>query len=669
MPKGLTKADKRKLKEIKEYRRKKYFEVSEEEAIQIWHEVRAGIRERFPNYFWSNVRHQQYVGRAFLDEYQKENPENFPTNKDFKENKLKSLLTYNNGSPYEIFKLCDLADPKSEYYNQEFAETPWVVIRKLPQRFWSNKENRIRATKWLAEIKLKKSPAELTQDDYYNNGFVAVVKNSDKIIFELIREAYPTLQMEDRKQHPFAYWKDREKVDREFDKFMEKLGRVPVYSDFQKHGKLGLLDDIQNFHGGLANYKMSKNLEGKKPWYYWEDKECRIEHIKSAVEAIGKPVEEITSEDLIEQNLGTLITNIYNGSAYSALKEADLVKKPTDMKRVPRHYWRDKKNIDMEFDKLIDLLGHVPTQYEISYSGRSGLLQGITAIYGSLTEYKMKRGFATEKPKGFWKDENNVKKELEKVIKKLGHFPSASQLSRINSSVSVAIYHYHGGLEKFRKKYFPDMPSVMSKRLEERLRLKQIKEERRKRFLNISKEETIQLWYERRRGERKKFPDKFLQNKNHRAYLIQAAVEEFRSETGKRYPTLDYLAKNKLGALINWYYGDSPYLAFIEAGFTDPNSEYYDPELAETPWLALKQLPKNFFNKKEIRVEAIKWLKEEVDGIKNVTADAFEEHGLSGLFQNTYDSSTFKALKEAFPNLTEDDLSRKPAGYWKTKKR
>ena len=56
------------------------------------------------------------------------------------------------------------------------------------------------------------------------------------------------------------------------------------------------------------------------------------------------------------------------------------------------------------------------------------------------------------KPRGYWRDFNNLQEELKKVIDELGHFPSKTEMKQLYQSLAVAIERYHGGLPSVRKK-------------------------------------------------------------------------------------------------------------------------------------------------------------------------------------------------------------------------
>jgi hypothetical protein len=51
----------------------------------------------------------------------------------------------------------------------------------------------------------------------------------------------------------------------------------------------------------------------------------------------------------------------------------------------------------------------------------------------------------------FWENFENVKKELEPLIRKLGRFPSVNELNKEKKGMLGGIYRYHGGLNRIRE--------------------------------------------------------------------------------------------------------------------------------------------------------------------------------------------------------------------------
>ncbi len=228
-------------------------------------------------------------------------------------------------------------------------------------------------------------------------------------------------------------------------------------------------------------------------------------------------------------------------------------------------------------------------------------------------------------------------------------------------------------------------------------------------------------------------PRRYWKNKNNRIKAIEWLVDKCR-RNGKEYPEAKDFQKNRLGGLLILCSKESPYAALVEAGFTNPESKRYDPVLADTPWLIIEKMPSNYWNKrqnrikstrllvknlkkpvsqikeddfitnhlswlgtycsnspfkaleeagynlqpwekeriprhyfdeKQNRIKAIKWLVSVLDKqiIKIIGTD-FIDHNLSGLLQHHYESSPFKALKEAGYDIKETDMHQVSSGYW-----
>jgi len=60
---------------------------------------------------------------------------------------------------------------------------------------------------------------------------------------------------------------------------------------------------------------------------------------------------------------------------------------------------------------------------------------------------------AERKPAYYWKSWENFKKEMGKVIQKLGHFPSYQELQNSKpSTIAYAATSYHNGMNAIRTK-------------------------------------------------------------------------------------------------------------------------------------------------------------------------------------------------------------------------
>ncbi len=113
---------------------------------------------------------------------------------------------------------------------------------------------------------------------------------------------------------------------------------------------------------------------------------------------------------------------------------------------------------------------------------------------------------------------------------------------------------------------------------------------------------------------------------------------------------------NRLGGLLTSYYTDSPYDALKEAGYNFH------------PWEMLNT-PKHFYNSKDIRIAAIRWL---VDKLKkdprDITEKDFHSNRLSGLLSHYYNGSPYDALKEAGCDFHPWEMLKTPQGLYEQKK-
>ena len=110
------------------------------------------------------------------------------------------LNYYFKGSPYEII---------NNTYPNKFKEWEFKFV---PQGYWKNKENGIKATKWLIEEKLKLSDEELKEqlsvNLFIDNGLWGMLLHCfNGSPYEAINNVYPDKFKEwEFKVAPMGYW-------------------------------------------------------------------------------------------------------------------------------------------------------------------------------------------------------------------------------------------------------------------------------------------------------------------------------------------------------------------------------------------------------------------------------------------------------------------------------
>ncbi|MCK5012564.1 MAG: hypothetical protein KAS66_01990 [Candidatus Omnitrophica bacterium] len=123
------------------------------------------------------------------------------------------------------------------------------------------------------------------------------------------------------------------------------------------------------------------------------------------------------------------------------------------MTRKPNGYWKVEENVIKELKIIIKEIGHFPTNKELASIGRTDLSGGINKS-GGVNHFREILGyeFKKMKPNGYWKVEENVIKELKIIIKEIGHFPTISELHDMKKHGLVGAMNMHGTVNYFRKK-------------------------------------------------------------------------------------------------------------------------------------------------------------------------------------------------------------------------
>ena len=117
-----------------------------------------------------------------------------------------------------------------------------------------------------------------------------------------------------------------------------------------------------------------------------------------------------------------------------------------------KNYWPVWNNVRKEITRIIEELGHLPKSTELIKID-SGLYSGICRYHGGYNKVREKLGHETiQKSNGYYKDLNNIKRELEPIIEQLGHFPTSNELRKLGESGLSLSFKYHGGFHEVRRK-------------------------------------------------------------------------------------------------------------------------------------------------------------------------------------------------------------------------
>lgn len=142
--------------------------------------------------------------------------------------------------------------------------------------------------------------------------------------------------------------------------------------------------------------------------------------------------------------------------------------------------------------------------------------------------------------------------------------------------------------------------------------------------------------------------------------LKHLIIEKFNGDDDKIRELINqkFFIDNNLGFALSKFFNGSPYKAI----------DHIFPGKFK-PW-EFKSTPKGYWEIKENRCSAIKWLISEelqlsVEELKEqLTINLFTQNGLGGVIANYYDNNPFKAIEEAYPNELNPWDIRVPCGYW-----
>jgi hypothetical protein len=126
----------------------------------------------------------------------------------------------------------------------------------------------------------------------------------------------------------------------------------------------------------------------------------------------------------------------------------------------PAIYWRNWENLEKELQVVINELGHFPTSGKLREIGRSDLDSAIYRYHGGINKIRKKLNLNLErKPPNYWKSWNNLENELKIEINRIGYFPTQDDLRKISRDDIVnAIHRHHGGMNVVKEKMGYELP-------------------------------------------------------------------------------------------------------------------------------------------------------------------------------------------------------------------
>ena len=282
---------------------------------------------------------QNEAVKFLIEEVLKIDPRNL-TLEHFFSNRLKGLIgNYHNSSPFSAI---------SKVYPEINA---WEMI-VTPFHYFNEESNRIVATKWLVEQKLKKDPRDITAADFTKNRLWELLAQHNNSPYAAISEAYPKIKQWEMPVTPYNYFD--EKANRVAaikwlaEERLKKDPRDVTADDFANSRLSGLLVVHYTSSPYAAiheTYPEINTWEMKvKPNNYFDDKSNRVAAVKwLAEQKLKKDPRDLTPEDFRDNRLGGLYDK-FSHNLYSAIQEAYSEIRAWEMLITPSSYFDDKSN-------------------------------------------------------------------------------------------------------------------------------------------------------------------------------------------------------------------------------------------------------------------------------------------------------------------------------------
>ncbi len=119
--------------------------------------------------------------------------------------------------------------------------------------------------------------------------------------------------------------------------------------------------------------------------------------------------------------------------------------------RVPSGHWQNRANVEQRLREYVERLGHFPSEGELRAAGDASLCQGIRKYYGGLPAMRTAMGFELlQVPPHHWDAWERVESALRRLIEELGHLPTQDELRARGQHGLIRGIETHGGFPAVR---------------------------------------------------------------------------------------------------------------------------------------------------------------------------------------------------------------------------
>jgi len=237
---------------------------------------------------------------------------------------------------------------------------------------------------------------------------------------------------------PKGYWTN-EKVLSELNSIISKIGKFPDNKYLQSTNRWDLIGGIRK-NGGLHKYYILLGYKpNQNPVGYWTEERC--------IEELQKIILNVGDFPLIPQIKATSIHGLIDGISNNGgiNKFRRLLGYPILCQSIG--YWTQEQIVN-EIKEIMVVSNKFPTSNYLAIINRLDLQHAITKNGG----YRLFRTLIgvdiPHKVDGYWTKENTLK-ELQDIIRQIGHFPTQSDLITINRHDILGGIQKNGGIIPF----------------------------------------------------------------------------------------------------------------------------------------------------------------------------------------------------------------------------
>lgn len=236
---------------------------------------------------------------------------------------------------------------------------------------------------------------------------------------------------------PSGYWKNIENVKRELKPLIDKLGRFPSNNEMIKEIGSSLPKYIMKYHGGILHLSQEMGLKnydesiGRRTIGTWKKDDV--------VDKFLKVLKKYKLNHFPSRyDLKDMGEDVYVGISQTFKTYKNFKKHIRDLgydfsdKPKKEVYWNVER-INEELTKITNEIGYFPSNSDLNNRGLSTLrriiVENPSLKKPFLKKFSLKpRKYTSSREKGYWLDEENIKKETLNVYRRFGRIPPSKEL-------------------------------------------------------------------------------------------------------------------------------------------------------------------------------------------------------------------------------------------------